>query len=368
MTLNLLPFFRADHVGSLLRPNELSVARKKWSDGLISDEKLRSIEDGYVREAVKKQEEIGLKGITDGEYRRDYWHLDFMWQFEGVTPSDEVYTSKFHGEDFSARAAEISGPISYPKGGIMLGDFQFLKETVFETAKFTIPSAAQFRHREGVRLAHSSAYLDMDEFWEDIGSSYNRAVAAFADLGCKYIQIVDVNSALLCDPKIRGEFQKYGGDPDRMLEVNIKVNNAALAKRPKDMRATIHLCRGNFQSTFAGRGGYEFMAERFLEEMDVNGFFMEFDDERSGDFAPLRHLPSDKYVVIGIMTSKTPMLETKEELKRRIDEAAKYVQLEQICISPQCGFASTKEGNKLNEADQWRKLERLVEVAEEVWG
>ena len=250
----------------------------------------------------------------------------------------------------------------------MLDHFKFLTKTVKETAKFTIPSAAQFRHREGVRLANTNAYTDLDEFWDDIGKSYNRAVLAFADLGCKYIQIDDVNSALLCDPKIRAGFEKYGGDLSQMLDVNIEVNNAALANRPDDMRATIHLCRGNFQSTYAGRGGYEPVAEKYLVKMNVNGFFMEFDDDRSGDFAPLRFLPKDKYVVIGIMTSKNPILETKEELKRRIDAAAKYIPLEQICISPQCGFASTKEGNKLREENQWRKLERLVEVADEVWG
>ena len=314
------------------------------------------------------QEQTGLQGITDGEYRRDYWHLDFMWEFEGVTPSQDMYTSKFQGENFTARAAEISGHVSYPKDGIMLEDFRFLNELVSKTAKITIPSAAQFRHREGVRLANTNAYADMDEFWEEIGTAYNDAVSAFADLGCKYLQIEDVNSALLCDPRIRTGFEKYGGLPDQMLDVNIKANNAALANRPKDMRATIHLCRGNFQSTYAGEGGYEFLAEKFLTQMDVNGFFMEFDDDRSGDFTPLKFLPRDKYVVIGIMTSKTPKLETKDELKRRIDEAGKFIPLEQISISPQCGFASTKEGNKLSEANQWRKLERLVEVAEEVWG
>jgi len=366
--MTFLPPFRADHVGSLLRPKKLSAARKEWREGLITAEQLRSIEDNHILEAVKKQEEIGLKGITDGEYRRDYWHLDFMWSFDGVIPSDDIYTNRFHGVEFSARAAEISDRVSYPKNGIMLDHFKFLTKSVKETAKFTIPSAAQFRHREGVRLANTDAYTDLDEFWDDIGRSYKRAVLAFAELGCKYIQIDDVNSALLCDPKIRAGFEKYGGDPSQMLDVNIDVNNAALANRPDDMRATIHLCRGNFQSTYAGRGGYEVMAEKYLVKIDVNGFFMEFDDDRSGDFAPLRFLPKDKYVVIGIMTSKRPMLETKEVLKRRIDAAAKYIPLEQICISPQCGFASTKEGNKLSEENQWRKLERLVEVADEVWG
>jgi 5-methyltetrahydropteroyltriglutamate--homocysteine methyltransferase len=246
---------------------------------LITPEQLRSIEDNHILEAVKKQEEIGLKGITDGEYRRDYWHLDFMWSFDGVIPSDDIYTNRFHGVEFSARAAEISDRVSYPKNGIMLDHFKFLTKSVKETAKFTIPSAAQFRHREGVRLANTNAYTDLDEFWDDIGKSYNRAVLAFADLGCKYIQIDDVNSALLCDPKIRAGFEKYGGDPSQMLDVNIEVNNAALANRPDDMRATIHLCRGNFQSTYAGRGGYEPIAEKYLVKMNVNGFFLEFDDD-----------------------------------------------------------------------------------------
>lgn len=367
MTQTTQPPFRADHVGSLLRPKALSTAREQWRDGDLATEELTAIEDTHVRDVVKKQEAVGLKGISDGEFRRD-WHLDFMWGLNGVEPSQEVYSSRFQDEDFAARTAEIAGTVSYPKEGIMRDHFKFLSGVVSETAKMTIPSAAQFRFREGVRLNDPDAYTDMDEFWNDVGKAYKDAVTDYANLGCKYIQIDDVNSALLCDPRIRKGFKKHGGDPDQMLEVNIQVNNAAVANRPDDMRATTHMCRGNFKSTFAGEGDYESVAEKFLSKMNVDGFFMEYDDDRSGDFAPLRFLPKDKYVVIGIMTSKTPELESKDDLKRRIDAAAQIVPLEQICISPQCGFASTKEGNKLSEDQQWQKLERLVEVAEEVWG
>ncbi len=361
------PPFRADHVGSLLRPDHLSEARTKWHKGEMPAEELTAIENDAIRDVVAKQETVGLKGVTDGEFRRDYWHLDFMFGFNGVDPSEEAYKSRFQDEDFVAPAAEVTGKVSYPDTGIMQAHFQFLKDATKQTAKFTIPSAAQFRHREGVHLRDPDAYPDIDAFWNDIGAAYNKAVSQFAAAGCKYIQVDDVNSALLCDERIRAGFSKYG-DPDQMLEQNIEVNNAALANRPADMAATTHMCRGNFKSTYAAEGGYEVIAEKFLTMMDVDGFFMEYDDDRSGDFQPLRFLPKDKYAVIGIMTSKSPELESADTLKRRIDEAAKYAPLDQICISPQCGFASTAEGNKLTEDDQWRKLERLVEVAQDVWG
>jgi len=368
MTLRTEPPFRADHVGSLLRPEHLRVAREKWKAGELPADELKALEDEAIREVVAQQERVGLHGITDGEFRRDYWHLDFMWGFDGVKPSDEVFPTHFEGQDFEARAAQVIDKVKFPASGIMRDHFKFLATTTKETAKITIPSPAMFRHRSGKNMISQAHYPDLDQFWDDLGKAYNDAVMDFASLGCTYLQLDDVNSCVLCDERVRGGLREQGVNPDQVLETNIRINNAAVAGRPANMKITTHMCRGNFQSLYAAEGGYDAIAEKFLTGMEIDGFFMEYDDERSGGFEPLRFLPKNKFVVLGIMTSKFPELESKDELKRRIDKAAEYVALEQLCISPQCGFASTQEGNKLTHDDQWRKLARLVEVADEVWG
>jgi 5-methyltetrahydropteroyltriglutamate--homocysteine methyltransferase len=364
------PPFRADHVGSLLRPPELAEARQKWKRGELAADQLRLVEDKAIREAVALQQSVGLKGITDGEFRRDYWHLDFMWGFDGVKPSEEEFIAPFSGgKNFVAPAATVVGKVRYPDSGIMREHFKFLSSVMpaGATAKMTVPAPTMFRHRTGRKTISEQAYPDTAEFWRDIGSAYNAAVRDFAGLGCRYLQLDDVNSCILCDRDVRERMAAQGDDPDRMLDRYIAALNAAVAGRG-DMVVTTHMCRGNFQSEWAAKGGYEAIAEKLLAQVNVDGFFMEYDDERSGDFAPLRFLPKGKMAVLGIVTSKTPKLEPKDALKRRIDEAAKYASLDQLAISPQCGFSSTHHGNKLGPDDQKRKLDLLVEVATEVWG
>ncbi|MEQ9642153.1 MAG: 5-methyltetrahydropteroyltriglutamate--homocysteine S-methyltransferase [Alphaproteobacteria bacterium] len=363
------PPFRADHVGSLLRPAELATGRQRWKAGEIDDAALAEIEDSAVRDVVALQESVGLKGVTDGEYRRDYWHLDFMWGFDGVRPTDTDYAANFSdGKDFVAPAAQVYDKVRYPADGIMRRHFEFLKETTRQTPKMTIPAPTMFRHRAGRHVILEDAYPEMDEFWIDLGKAYNDAIQDFYSLGCRYLQLDDVNSTNLCDPNMQARMREQGTDPDQLLDSFIEVNNAAIAGRPDDMVVTTHMCRGNFRSSWISSGGYEAVAEKFLSQMQIDAFFMEYDSERAGDFQPLRFLPKDKMVVLGIVTSKTPDLEPKDELKRRIDEAARFVDVDRLCLSPQCGFSSTHHGNELTADEQRRKLEHIVAVAEEVWG
>lgn len=363
------PPFRADHVGSLLRPAHLAEARQKWKRGEITADALRTIEDEAVREAVALQESVGLRSVTDGEFRRDYWHLDFMWGFDGVEPSEEAFVVPFSGgQDFIAPAARATGKVRYPANGIMRDHFRFLKSVTTRTAKFTMPAPTMFRHRSGTKVINEQVYADADAFWADLGKAYNAAILDFAAMGARYIQMDDVNSCVLCDSDMRARIKQQGDDPDRVLDRYIGALNAATAGRPADMVVTTHMCRGNFRSEYVAKGGYEAIAERLLSQAAVDGFFMEYDDERSGDFAPLRFLPKGKMAVLGIVTSKRPQLESKDVLKRRIDEAAKYAPLEQLCLSPQCGFSSTHHGNNLTIDEQKRKLAHIVEVAHEVWG
>jgi 5-methyltetrahydropteroyltriglutamate--homocysteine methyltransferase len=361
--------FRADHVGSLLRPKELADARAKWKRGELAGEALRAIEDTAIRDAVAMQESVGLKSITDGEFRRDFWHLDFMWGFDGVKPSEEEFTSPFSGgQNFIAPAAAVVGPVRYPARGIMREHFKYLQSVTKQTAKFTAPAPTMFRHRAGRKVISDSVYPDVDAFWADIGGAYNAAIKDFAAMGCRYLQLDDVNSALLCDTAMRTRIREQGDDPDRLLDRYIGALNAAIAGRPSDLVVTTHMCRGNFRSQWIAEGGYEAIAEKLLSQVQVDGFFMEYDDARSGDFAPLRFLPKGKLAVLGIITSKTPALEPKDSLRRRIDEAAKYTSIDQLCLSPQCGFSSTHHGNALTHDEQKRKLAHIVEVADAVWG
>jgi 5-methyltetrahydropteroyltriglutamate--homocysteine methyltransferase len=363
------PPFRADHVGSLLRPAELADAREKWRKGELDAQGLRAVEDKAVRSAVAMQEAIGLQSITDGEFRRDYWHLDFMWQFDGVQPSEEQFAAPFSGgEAFVAPFAQVIGKIKYPSAGIMREHFAFLKSATTRTPKMTIPAPTMFRHRSGRRAITEEAYPSLDHFWLDLGKAYNDAIRDLVAQGCRYVQMDDVNSALLCDTGMRERIRGQGEDPDKLLDRYVRVLNAAAAERPADVTVVTHMCRGNYRSQWMTSGGYDAIAEKLLNETKVDGFFMEYDSERSGDFRPLRFLPRDKIAVLGIVTSKAPQLEPKDEVKRRVDEATKYAALDQLCLSPQCGFSSTHHGNNLTIDEQKRKLAHIVELADEIWG
>jgi 5-methyltetrahydropteroyltriglutamate--homocysteine methyltransferase len=340
----LKPPFRADHVGSLLRPANLKADPK-----------------AAIRAVVAKQEAIGLQSVTDGEFSRQWWHLDFLSQLEGVTLRENP-GPKFGGTEEQPPIPTVTGKLRYAKP-IMVEDFRFLKSVTTKTPKFTIPSPSMLHIRAG---RAGVAYDDMDEFWADAAAAYRAAIAAFAQAGCTYLQLDDVAFAYLCDPKIRDACRKNGDDPAKLPRTYANTITRALESRPAEMTIAMHTCRGNFKSAWVAEGGYEPVAEAMFSA-GVDAFFMEFDTERAGGFEPLRFVPKGKKVVLGLVSSKTPKLETKDELKRRIDQAAKYVPLENLCLSPQCGFSSTHHGNKLTADEQWQKLERVVEVAREVW-
>jgi 5-methyltetrahydropteroyltriglutamate--homocysteine methyltransferase len=359
------PPFRADQVGSLLRPPELAEARARWRRGELAAAALREFEDRAIREAVAKQESIGLQSITDGEFRRDWWHLDFLAQLSGVTLRENP-GPKFGDRHEQPPIATVTGKVGCERP-IMTDDFAFLKSVVRRTPKMTIPSPAMLHLRGGRAAISRDAYPELESFWSDVAAAYRRAIGHLADAGCRYLQIDDVSFAYLCDPKIRDNCRKNGDDPDALPRSYAQAISAALRGRPKDMVVTMHTCRGNFNSAWVAEGGYEPVAEAMFST-EVDGFFMEFDNQRSGGFAPLRLLPKGKKAVLGLVTTKLGELEPKDLLKRRIDEASRYVPLESLCLSPQCGFSSTHHGNRLSQDDQWRKLECVVEVAREVWG
>jgi 5-methyltetrahydropteroyltriglutamate--homocysteine methyltransferase len=338
------PPFRADHVGSLLRPAYVKTDRER-----------------AIREAVRKQEAIGLQGVTDGEFSRDWWHLDFLSRLAGVKLRENP-GPKFGGTEEQPPIPTVVGNLRYAKP-IMVDDFAFLKQCTSRTAKFTIPSPSMLHLRAG---RAGIAYEDMDEFWDDAAAAYQHALAAFAAAGCSYLQLDDVAFAYLCDPKIREQARRNGDDPQALPARYAKTIRKVLENKPAGMTVAMHTCRGNFKSAWVAEGGYEPVAEAMFSS-GVDAFFMEFDTARAGGFEPLRFVPKGKTVVLGLVSSKTPGLEGKDELKRRIDEAARYVPLENLCLSPQCGFSSTHHGNALTEAEQWRKLERVVEVARDVW-
>jgi 5-methyltetrahydropteroyltriglutamate--homocysteine methyltransferase len=351
----MTPPFRADQVGSLLRPAGLAEARRKKDVAFQQD---------AIRKVVAKQEAIGLQGITDGEFSRDWWHLDFLSKIEGVTLRENP-GPKFGGASEQPPIPVVTGKVRYQKD-VMVGDFLFLKSAASRTAKFTIPSPSMLHLRAGRAGISRHAYPDMDEFWHDAALAYRAAIAAFAKAGCTYLQLDDVAFAYLCDPKIRDSCRKNGDDPEALPRVYAQTVNRALEGRPDGMAITLHTCRGNFQSAWVAEGGYESVAEAMFS-CGVDGFFMEFDSARAGGFEPLRLVPQGKRVALGLVSSKTGALESAEDLKRRIGEAAKHVPLENLCLSPQCGFSSTHHGNRITEDEQWRKLELVVEVAAEVW-
>ncbi|HEU4350368.1 MAG TPA: 5-methyltetrahydropteroyltriglutamate--homocysteine S-methyltransferase [Burkholderiales bacterium] len=339
------PPFRADHVGSLLRPLGLNPANLKEK----------------IREVVAKQEAIGLQSITDGEFSRKWWHLDFLSQLDGVTVTQNP-GPKFGGTEEQPPIPKVTGKLRYSKP-VMVEDFAFLKSVTSRTAKFTIPSPSMLHLRAG---RAGVAYEDMEEFWSDAAAAYRSAIAAFANAGCAYLQLDDVSFAYLCDPKIRDACRRNGDDPEGLPATYASTIRKVVEARPSGMTITMHTCRGNFKSAWVAEGGYEPVAEQMFSS-GVDGFFMEFDTERAGGFEPLRFVPKGKKVVLGLVSSKTGKLEDKDFLKRQVAAAARFVPIENLCLSPQCGFSSTHHGNRLTEAEQWRKLERVVEVAKEVW-
>jgi 5-methyltetrahydropteroyltriglutamate--homocysteine methyltransferase len=358
------PPFRADQVGSLLRPKRVAEARARWKKGELPKEELAGIENEAIREAVKKQESIGLQAVTDGEMRRDWWHLDFLSQIEGVTLK-EMSGPGFGGTHEQPPMPTVTGKIAYKKK-IMLDDFAFLKNNTNKIAKFTIPSPSQLHMRPGRAGISKQVYPDLAAFWADAAAAYRAAIAEFARAGCTYLQLDDTAFAYLCDPKIRDNCRRNGDDPDKLPQTYADTINRALEGRPAGMTITMHTCRGNFKSAWVAEGGYESVAEAMFSAK-VDGFFMEFDSARAGGFEPLRLLPKGKKVVLGLVSTKTGSLEGKDELKKKIAAAAKFVPLGDLCLSPQCGFSSTHHGNALTEDEQWRKLERVVQTATEVW-
>jgi len=367
------PPFRADHVGSLLRPQRLLEARAAHADGRLDDEELRAVEDDAIREVVKMQEEVGLRTATDGEFRRASWHMDFIYQLGGIRKVQDHPSVKFHSDDgdieFTPSAAQVKERISLPEP-IFADAFRFLAETVSpsQTPKLTIPSPSMVHYRGGRAAVDASVYPELDAFWADLTAAYAEQVRRLADAGCTYLQFDDTSLAYLNDPAQREHVREIGGDAEHQHEAYIRHINEALADRPAGMAITTHMCRGNFRSSWVAEGGYDFVAEALFNELAVDGFFMEWDDARSGGFEPLRFVPKGKVVVLGLVTTKRGDLEDADMLKRRIEEASRYVDLDQLCLSPQCGFSSTVEGNALTRDQQAAKLRRVVEVAQDVWG
>ena len=369
------PPFRADQVGSLLRPAWLAQTRARWKAGEIDAQALREAEDRAVAEIVQRQRDIGLQAITDGEFRRDWWHLDFLGQLDGVTlKHNDGPKFKIEGQSEQPPIASVTGPVGCSRP-IMADDFAYLKSQVDSlhnggaaaVGKMTIPSPSMLHLRGGRAAVSREAYPDLDAFWDDVAAAYRAAIAHLAAAGCRYLQLDDITFAYLCDPKIQANCRANGDDPAALPQRYARTLNEALRGRPDDMTVTIHTCRGNFKSAWVAEGGYDPVVDAMFST-DVDGWFMEFDNARAGGFEPLRALPKGKTVVLGLVTTKVGELESKDALKRRIDEAAKVVPLEQLALSPQCGFSSTHHGNALSVDDQWRKLERVVEVAGEVWG
>jgi 5-methyltetrahydropteroyltriglutamate--homocysteine methyltransferase len=367
------PPFRADHVGSLLRPKELLHAREDAAAGKITLEELRALEDEAIRDVVKMQHDVGLQSATDGEFRRAAWHMDFIYELGGIEKAPGDIRVKFHNEQ---------GDIEWTPAAIHVGEkvhldhpifaehFKFLQSCVEGdvTPKLTIPSPSMVHYRGGRAAVDPDVYSDMDEFWSDLTSAYADQVRAVYDLGCRYLQFDDTSLAYLNDPEQREQMASKGEDAEHLHESYIRHINEALANRPEGLAVTTHMCRGNFRSSWAAEGGYDFVAEALFGGLNIDGFFLEYDDARSGGFEPLRFVPKDKLVVLGLVTSKRGELESKDELKRRIEDASKYVAVEQLCLSPQCGFSSTFEGNALTYDQEVAKLELIVETAAEVWG
>ena len=370
MATRSTPPFRADHVGSFLRPPALVEAREQFRTGKLSRVQLREAEDAAIRDVVRLQEDVGLQGITDGEYRRTYFHIDFLEQLSGVETKGGIAVS-FHSAqgnvDFAPPVMRVTGPVRHAKP-IQVEDFNFLKSVTRRTPKVTIPSPTMLHFRGGRDAISRDAYPDLEAFYADVAAAYRAEIAALGAAGCRYLQLDDTNLAYLCDAKMREGARQRGDDPDLLPRRYARLINAAIADRPAGMTVCVHLCRGNFKSAWVAEGGYEPVAEVLFNELAVDGYFLEYDDARSGDFAPLRHVPRGKIVVLGLVTTKLGELESKDSLKRKIDEAAKLVPLAQLCLSPQCGFSSTVHGNMIARDAQAAKLRLVIETAQEVWG
>ena len=362
------PPFRADHVGSLLRPTVLKEARAKRERGEISAEQLAEIEDREIEKVIRRQEGIGLQAVTDGEFRRAFWNYDFLGRLDGVEAYLGERKIKFQGAQPRPMMLRVVGKLGSFSTHPMLEHFKFVKAHSRAVAKMTIPSPSSLHFRYGRDAMPKEIYPSMEDFYRDLGESYRRAARAFADAGCRYLQLDEVNFTYLCDPKLRELVANRGDDPRALPHVYAGMINAAVSDLPADTTTAMHLCRGNFRSTFVASGGYEPVADILFNEISINAYFMEYDSDRAGGFEPLRLVPKGKMVVLGLVTSKSGRLESRDELRRRIEQAAKFIALDQLCLSPQCGFASTEEGNILAEEEQWAKLEMIVKVAEEVWG
>jgi 5-methyltetrahydropteroyltriglutamate--homocysteine methyltransferase len=361
------PPFRADHVGSLLRPAALKEARARHARGEIDAAALTAVEDRAIAAAIARQEAVGLKSVTDGEFRRSWWHLDFLWGLVGTERYAMDQGITFAGVTTRAEGVRVTGKLGFA-GHPMLEHFKFVRAHSKQTAKMTLPAPSAMYGRVGRGPISESVYPRLDDFFADLGSAYRAAVAAFAAAGCRYLQLDEVFVAMLCDEAYRAKQQAQGDDPTKLAEIYADLINAAIAGAPPEMTVTMHLCRGNYRSTFMGSGGYAPVAEVLFDRVHVHGYFMEYDSARAGSFEPLRFLPKGRKAVLGLVTTKTGALESKDAIKRRIEEAAKFADLDQLCLSPQCGFASTEEGNVLAEDEQWAKLAAIVEVAREVWG
>jgi 5-methyltetrahydropteroyltriglutamate--homocysteine methyltransferase len=357
--------FRADHVGSLLRPAVLAEAREKARNNEISKDALRAVQDKCILEAIRQQENVGLQVITDGEMRRDYWHVDFLCGFDGIDEWEAERSPTF-SSGWRPLLAKANRKVSW-KGGIFTDHFAFVRKATAKTAKQTIPGPGMIHLRPGREAIDATVYPDMEVFWSDLVAGYRAEVAELYELGCRYLQIDDVSFSYFCDKALTEMLRARGDDPHQLLRLYARLINEVIAGRPADLRITTHICRGNAQSAWIAQGGYEPVAEVAFGSLNVDGFFLEYDSDRAGGFEPLRYMPKDKDVVLGLISSKVPELEPKSDLKRRIDEAARFISPERLGISPQCGFASTYHGNKVTEDDQWRKLELAVTVAREVW-
>ncbi len=370
MSQRTIPPFRADHVGSFLRSKELLDARERQRKGEISRAQLREVEDRAIRDVVRFQEDLGLQGITDGEYRRTYFHIDFLEQLDGIETSGGIQV-KFHSAagdvDFAPPVLKVTGKVRHAKP-IQLADFEFLKSVTKRVPKVTIPSPTMLHFRGGRGAISKEAYPDLEGFFEDVAAAYREELAQLGAAGCRYVQLDDTNLAYLCDPKLREGAKSRGDDPDELPKRYARLINGAIAGRPAGMQVCVHLCRGNFKSAWVAEGGYEPVAQSLFNDLQVDGYFLEYDDARSGDFSPLRFVPKGRIVVLGLVTTKTSELETKDQLKRRIDEAARHVPLDQLCLSPQCGFSSTVHGNEIMREAQAAKIRLVVDTAREVWG
>ena len=361
------PPFRADHVGSLLRPAALKEARAKYARGEIDAAALAAVEDREISRAIEKQEAVGLKSITDGEFRRSWWHLDFLWGLNGTERTVMDRGIAFAGVQTRAEGVRVTGKVDFT-GHPMLDHFKFVNARTKQTAKMTLPAPSAMYGRVGRGPISDTVYPRLDDFFADLGAAYAKAVRAFADAGCRYLQLDDVFIVMLCDEAYRAKQQAQGDDPRKLAELYADLINAAVADAPPEMTVTMHMCRGNYRSTFMGAGGYAPVAEVLFDKINVDGYFMEYDSARAGGFEPLRLLPKGGKAVLGLVTTKSGALEERDLIKRRIEEAAKFTELDRLCLSPQCGFASTEEGNILSEEEQWAKLRLCVELADEIWG